>query len=158
MCSDGKKHYIEYHDKLPKSVFDNTKKQCTELNTRFAHDVTGLHILAQHLCRKNVFGGGNGHVSQTDYELQSAIEEINKFFETTNANKNVWRDEEGKFNTTRLASDATAGVVLGTVGGIVSSKVIKKKQLEKGYDALQCTVGGQKIADYGDTFRVSFYR
>ena len=72
--------------------------------------------------------------------------------------RTVWRTEEGKFNTARLASDATAGVVLGTVGGIVSGKVIKKKQLEKGFDALQCTVGGQKMADYGDTFQVTFRR
>ncbi len=42
----------------------------------------------------------------------------------------------------RLASDLTAGVVLGTVGGVVSGVVIKKKQVEKGFDALHCTVGG----------------
>lgn len=67
---------------------------------------------------------------------------------------NEWRDAEGKFNTARLASDSIAGVVLGTVGGIVTSKLVKKNQLKKGFEDLDCNVGGQKVADYGDTFRV----
>ena len=90
--------------------------------------------------------------------VKNAIEKINSFFKVADGNLTVWRDEDGKFNTTRLISDATAGVVLGTVGGIVSGKVIKKKQLEKGFDVLHCDVGGQKMADYGDTFRVDFHR
>ncbi len=69
-------------------------------------------------------------------------------------NRSVWKDSEGNFNTIRLASDLTAGVVLGTVGGVVSGVVIKKKQVEKGFDALHCTVGGQTVADWGDTFNV----
>jgi len=88
-------------------------------------------------------------------ELNRAKAKLDALF---GGKRTVWRTEEGKFNTARLASDATAGVVLGTVGGIVSGKVIKKKQLEKGFDALQCTVGGQKMADYGDTFQVTFRR
>ena len=70
----------------------------------------------------------------------------------------VWKDKEGKFNKARLASDLTAGVVLGTVGGVVSGVVIKKKQIEKGFEALHCTVGGQKVADWGDEFMVGFRR
>ncbi len=71
---------------------------------------------------------------------------------------NGWKTADGKFNTTRLASDLTAGVVLGTVGGVVSGVVIKKKQVEKGFDALHCTVGGQKVADWGDEFSVGLQR
>ena len=93
--------------------------------------------------------------SKYNAELNRAKVKLDALF---GGKRTVWRTEEGKFNTARLASDATAGVVLGTVGGIVSGKVIKKKQLEKGFDALQCTVGGQKMADYGDTFQVTFRR
>ncbi len=66
----------------------------------------------------------------------------------------VWRNAEGKFNTARLASDSIAGVVLGTVGGIVTSKLVKKNQLKKGFEDLSCHVGGQHVADYGDSFRM----
>ena len=38
--------------------------------------------------------------------------------------------------------------------GVVSGVVIKKKQVEKGFDALHCAVGGQTIADWGDEFIV----
>lgn len=62
----------------------------------------------------------------------------------------VWKDEEGNFNTARLASDSIAGVVLGTTGGLVTAKVVKKNQLKKGFEAIQCSVGGQSIGDYGD--------
>ncbi|MBQ2017119.1 MAG: hypothetical protein II208_01155, partial [Alphaproteobacteria bacterium] len=66
----------------------------------------------------------------------------------------VWKDEEGKFNTARLASDAIAGVVLGTVGGVVTSSVVKKNQVENGFEDLKCTIGGQVVAEWGDEFRV----
>lgn len=66
----------------------------------------------------------------------------------------VWKDEEGKFNTSRLVSDSIAGVVLGTVGGVVTSNVVKKNQVENGFEDIKCTIGGQTVADWGDEFRV----
>lgn len=125
---------------------------CEEFQSRYEYDVSELKDLADAICNEY------GEAVQLDAATKNAIRKVNEFFGMSNANRTVWRDTEGKFNATRLASDATAGVVLGTVGGIVSGKVIKKKQLEKGFDVLHCTVGGQKMADYGDTFQVSFYR
>ena len=58
-----------------------------------------------------------------------------------------WRDAEGRFNAARLASDVTAGVVLGTVGGIVTAKVVKKNQLKRGFEDINCSVGGQNVAN-----------
>ena len=72
--------------------------------------------------------------------------------------KSAWKTAEGKFNTARLTSDLTAGVVLGTVGGVVSGVVIKKKQVEKGFEALHCTVAGQSLADWGDDFKIGYTR
>lgn len=66
----------------------------------------------------------------------------------------VWKNDEGKFNTARLVSDSVAGVVLGTVGGVVTSQVIKKNQIKNGFQDLKCTIGGQTVATYGDEFRV----
>ena len=66
----------------------------------------------------------------------------------------VWKNADGKFNTARLASDATAGVVLGTAGGLISNRLIKKNQIKKGFDGISCYVGGQIVADYGDQFTV----
>ena len=65
-----------------------------------------------------------------------------------------WRTVDGKFNYARLASDATAGVVLGTTGALVTASVIKKKQVEDGFESLECTVGGQHVGDWGDVFRI----
>ena len=65
-----------------------------------------------------------------------------------------WKNEDGKFNTARLASDSIAGVVLGTTGGLITSSVMKKKQVEQGFEDLQCTVGGQPVAGWGDEFMV----
>lgn len=64
----------------------------------------------------------------------------------------VWKNQDGKFNTARLASDSVAGVVLGTVGGVVTSTVMKKKQAQQGFEKLKCTIGGQDVASYGDEF------
>ena len=68
--------------------------------------------------------------------------------------RSVWKDSEGNFNTARLASDSIAGVVLGTAGGIITSKLVKKNQLKKGFEDIQCYIGGQVVADYGDDFVV----
>lgn len=91
-------------------------------------------------------------------EISAAKSAISAFFSTAESSANVWKDKDGNFNTARLASDLTAGVVLGTVGGAVSGVVIKKKQVEKGFDALHCTVGGQTVADWGDIFNVGLRR
>ena len=66
----------------------------------------------------------------------------------------VWKTNEGDFNTARLASDSIAGVVLGTAGGLITSKVVKKNQVKSGFEDIQCTIGGQKVADWHDEFTV----
>ena len=66
----------------------------------------------------------------------------------------VWRNDEGKFNTSRLLSDSIAGVVLGTAGGLITSNVVKKNNIEDGFEDIQCTIGGQVVAGWGDEFRV----
>ena len=93
-------------------------------------------------------------VPDNSVAIAAAKQTISAFFSSAESNKSVWKDAEGNFNAARLASDLTAGVVLGTVGGVVSGVVIKKKQVEKGFDALHCTIGGQTVADWGDTFNV----
>lgn len=68
--------------------------------------------------------------------------------------KNVWRDVDGNFNSARLASDTVAGVVLGTAGALITSHVIEKSQVKNGLEDIQCTIGGQVVGSFGDSFRV----
>lgn len=65
-----------------------------------------------------------------------------------------WKNADGKFNTARLASDSVAGVVLGTVGGVITSNVIKKNQIKGGFEDINCVIGGQHVAGYADQFNV----
>ena len=66
----------------------------------------------------------------------------------------VWKNKEGNFNTARLASDSIAAVVLGTTGALVTSSIVKKNQVEGGFEDIKCTIGGQTVAEWGDEFRV----
>jgi len=93
-----------------------------------------------------------------DESVKKAHNRLAEFFKKLDSDRSVWKNADGSFNGVRLASDLTAGVVLGTVGGVVSGVLIKKSQVEKGFDALNCTVGGQKIADWGDEFTVGIRR
>ena len=68
--------------------------------------------------------------------------------------KSIWRNSDGRFNFTRLASDSIAGVVLGTAGGLITSHIVKKSQISKGFDKIRCKIGGQTVASYGDTFTI----
>ena len=85
-------------------------------------------------------------------EIQSArraLDNIAAGFKTT-----VWKTADGKFNTSRLLSDSVAGVVLGTTGALVTSHIVKKNQIENGFEDISCTVGGQVVAGWADQFRV----
>lgn len=77
------------------------------------------------------------------------LEELSK-----DMGKSHWKNASGGFNTARLASDSVAGVVLGTVGGVITSNVIKKNQVKGGFEDLNCTVGGQRVAGFADEFNV----
>ena len=106
----------------------------------------------------NIYATTNTNVSTSIEQLQlqqkidSAIATMDRI--QSGMKVTVWRDEEGKFNTSRLLSDSIAGVVLGTAGGLITSSVVKKNQVEDGFEDLQCTVGGQAVAGWGDEFRV----
>ena len=50
------------------------------------------------------------------------------------AERSVWKNAQGEFNTARLASDSIAGVVLGTAGGLITSSVVKKNQIQEGFE------------------------
>lgn len=97
--------------------------------------------------------------SATTARIQASQTRINGSVDALNNIKNNfdisrWKNEEGKFNTARLASDSIAGVVLGTAGGLITSNVIKKNQVNNGFDDIQCTIGGQVVAGWGDQFNV----
>lgn len=160
-CSDGRlfdgSNLIEeytWEELQEKGLISNAEdedaKKCAELNLNLNKE-TEEKIMEY--CKPRIVGdGNNSRESAEEGNVSSIIGSLEMFF--GNEDKSVWKNAEGKFNGVRLASDLTAGVVLGTVGGVVSGVVIKKKQLENGFEDLHCTVGGQTVADWGDEFRV----
>lgn len=91
-----------------------------------------------------------GKIEKSDDVFAKIDLDLIKYF----SKSSVWKKDDGSFNTARLASDSIAGVVLGTTGGIITSNVIKKNQIKKGFEDLKCTIGGQSVAAYGDEFSV----
>ena len=86
--------------------------------------------------------------------IKILVQNIENSRQSLASDASVWRTADGKFNVARLASDSIAGVVLGTAGGIITSNIVKKNQVKRGFDDVMCTVGGQSVADWGDEFRV----
>lgn len=87
-------------------------------------------------------------------DVNNAYSQLTAIHNKFRDNVSVWKDAEGNFNTARLASDTVAGVVLGTAGGLITSHVVKKNQVENGFEDIKCTIGGQNVAQWGDEFRV----
>ena len=87
---------------------------------------------------------------QPSFNFVALDDMLNNYFQGSSE----WKNDEGGFNTARLASDSIAGIVLGTAGGIVTSKIIKKNQIKSGFESLKCTIGGQDVANFGDEFQV----
>lgn len=152
---------------------------CKQFNSEYATngDVAGQFIKSKGKCGTLVYNKKDAEekARQAEAERQeqerikrekaelkkkfdAAADDLVPFFSKVESERSVWKNADGSFNATRLASDLTAGVVLGTVGGVVSGVLIKKAQVEKGFDALNCSVGGQKVADWGDEFKVGFKR
>lgn len=93
-----------------------------------------------------------GQCVDENADINRAFAKLNEL--TADLKVNKWRDAEGKFNTARLVSDTAAGVVLGTAGALITSSLVKKSQVENGFEDLQCTISGQTVAEFGDVFTV----
>ncbi|MBE6456869.1 MAG: hypothetical protein E7008_02910 [Alphaproteobacteria bacterium] len=162
VCNMGDNYVFNYAQKkcLPNDTYaacqklvaagdarwDDTAKVCTCTKKGFEFDraqcVETAQATAERLTRE---------ATQTVNSVYSQLTSIhNKFRDDVS----VWKNEEGKFNTARLASDSIAGVVLGTAGGLITSSVVKKNQVENGFEDIKCTIGGQNVAEWGDQFRV----
>ena len=124
----------------------------------FCKQPAGVEEVVESGAAASAGAAGSGVVSVNTSDtaaINNAKAVLSAFFAKAESDVSVWKNAEGKFNTARLASDLTAGVVLGTVGGLVSSVVIKKAQVKKGFEALQCYIHGYKVADWGDVFEAS---
>lgn len=89
----------------------------------------------------------------SDADLQLKIAKVQLLYEKLSAGSSVWKNKDGKFNSYRLMADSVGTVVLGTAGALLSSHLIKKAQVKEGFEDLQCTIGGQLVANWGDEFR-----
>ena len=87
-------------------------------------------------------------------EIANTILVLDRIKRELDKTKSKWVNAEGKFNTARLASDATAGIVLGTTSALITSKLVKKHQVQDGFEDIHCTIGGQTVADWGDEFTI----
>lgn len=153
-CANGNQYFEQAKIKLPKS---EVGKECG--TNILKEDVTRVMDLMKKLCKEKESDLVVLPPAGPDpYKVQQAQKTLAAFTASAKEEASVWKTAEGKFNTTRLASDITAGVVLGTVGGVVTGNIIKKNQVKKGFEALHCTVGGQKVADWGDEFSVGLRR
>ena len=158
LCPNGNSYTALHRYKIAKSEM-LSGENCETAKARFKANTDLMDKKKKEICaEKQSAIVVTVPVGPSETQIKDARDTLKTFAANAEAGKSGWKTAEGNFNTTRLASDLTAGVVLGTVGGVVSGVVIKKKQVEKGFDALHCTVGGQKIADWGDTFTVGLQR
>lgn len=111
-----------------------------------------LHFCSLCLISGFISSGAIAEQNQANQRIDQAVATLNTIRDGLRVNK--WRNEEGKFNTSRLLSDSIAGVVLGTAGGLITSSIVKKSQVSDGFEDMQCTIGGQVVAGWGDQFRV----
>jgi len=159
-CSNGAT--LDMDKSYPVSSTDLNGKTCDEFKKLMEADTQAVLDWKNKLCDEyGIIINVQPKQPDSDIniaEVNNARDRLAKFFSSVDSDRSVWKNADGSFNAARLASDLTAGVVLGTVGGVVSGVLIKKSQVEKGFDALNCTVGGQKIADWGDEFRVGLRR
>lgn len=158
--NDNNDDVVPQEYKCPELPFSNVDN-CPEYTTKFQELVTycvyekptqsGYEDKIAEMKRIIENCKNNSSDAQRVTELTKGL--FSKYDEMT-GDVSVWKNKEGEFNTARLASDSIAGVVLGTAGGLITSNVVKKSQVKSGFEDVQCTIGGQKVADWGDEFTV----
>jgi hypothetical protein len=163
-CSNGKKFHKGDSVKLTKEQVnkiggcdkaqDIAKQSIIDILQTAKQEYTAYIEFIKLVCGDNATSISPISTGPSNDDVSDAVRTLEKFTSNASNQASVWKDADGNFNTARLASDLTAAVVLGTVGGVVSGVVIKKKQIGKGFEVLNCTVGGHKVAGWGDTFRV----
>lgn len=109
-------------------------------------------VKKQYVLRREEFNRNKPAANIKQGEINTIIDDLKKL--SDDMGKSHWKNASGGFNTARLASDSVAGVVLGTVGGVITSNVIKKNQVKGGFEDINCAVGGQRVAGYADEFNV----
>ncbi len=136
------------------AYWDVVKKACvcvdvinTEWNENRTQCVENAAARARRIAqeKQNTINVAVGQISESVSVLQEMVSDMDV---------SRWRNADGKFNTARLASDSIAGVVLGTTGGLITSHVVKKNQIQDGFEDIKCVIGGQSVATYGDLFQV----
>lgn len=120
----------------------------------------GIHTSLKCLPKQGSDNGNAGNTPVPDNKtVDASAKKISAAYTefgnlTADLKRKKWRNEDGKFNTARLASDGVAGVVLGTTAGLVTAHVVKKGQIKNGYEDIKCTIGGQEVSDWGDELTV----
>lgn len=140
-------------------IFENLDVLCSRKGLAASEAEEGLEDFARLVNLVAKIHEENKDVPVTDEfvnqgKVKVAYQNLNTLRDRLGLKRSVWRNREGKFNTARLASDSIAGVVLGTAGGLITSHLVKKNQVKKGFEDIQCTIGGQKVAEWGDEFTV----
>ena len=78
-----------------------------------------------------------GHAVEKHKELRALLyKPIVKAAKICNRKTDVQKDSD--FSSANFASDLITGVVFGSIGGVISGVVIKKKQIEKAFETLYC--------------------
>lgn len=106
---------------------------------------------------KECQGASNDATGTQALTIQQLYGKLSKYHDKFRSKVSVWKNADGNFNTARLASDSIAGVVLGTAGGLITSNIVKKNQIENGFEDIKCTIGGQNVAAWGDQFRIGIH-
>ena len=129
------------------ATWNSVTKVCMCLQTGYVFNGTACVETAESIAARK---------AEQAQAAKAAIASVHSKLKKTQSGFDVsaWKDAEGKFNTARLASDSIAGVVLGTTGALVTSTVVKKNQVENGFEDIRCTIGGQTVAQWGDVFSV----
>ena len=143
-------------------ITDWKQMKCKQVLNRCGTFYTNDAVWSRNPCSdlNNNDDGGNSECTGCCQDLplhsdvSNAMDVLNNF--ASNASVNVWVNQDGKFNSARLATDIASGVVLGTVGGLVSNVIIKNNQIKDGMTGYHCTVGSNTVADYGDEFIIDF--
>ena len=133
--------------------WNNTTKQCYCIQKGYEINAAGTACEQTEESRREQQDAEREQAAAASRRrIEGAISDIDSIVSTLDRSK--WKNAEGGFNTSRLLSDSIAGVVLGTAGGLITSHVVKKNQVEGGFEDIQCTVGGQVVSGWGDEFQV----
>ncbi|MDR2685929.1 MAG: hypothetical protein LBB23_04120 [Rickettsiales bacterium] len=135
-------------NRLRNPGWDDIREACNDKDREMGHERVADEVNGE---KGKEVEAEDKQTTEAETKVSDKLADLSAF----QLDKASWlKKTDGETNWKRLGWDAGAAVALGAVGGFLTNHLVKAKQVDKGFEAVQCSVAGFAVAGFGDQVSV----